>query len=82
MTLDRSALFAEIEDLIRRHSAEPDAAISAQTKITDLGVDSIDLMEIVFRLEETHGVAIDVEQLAGVETINDIVDFARNKITA
>ena len=82
MTITRDAMFHEIAQLIAQHSTQSDATLSEDSRFDALGVDSIDLMEIVFRLEEKHGVEIRVEGLAGRETLGDMVDFAVASVTA
>jgi acyl carrier protein len=82
MSVDRDVLLGQVSNLIRQHSLDPDADLSEVTKLDDLGVDSIDLMEIVFRLEEDHGHEINVAGLVGQETLGDIVDYAFKTLTA
>jgi len=82
MKTDRAKLNSQIHELIKQHAAKADAIITEETRLDELGVDSIDLMEIIFRLEEEYGVEISVEGLAGRETLGDIVDYAFKMITA
>lgn len=42
--------------------------------IEDLGAESIDVLALVFELEETFGGSIDDEALARIRTVGDIVD--------
>ena len=72
----RDDLQAEIYSLIQKYSTHEDLKLSDAAEVETLGVDSIDLMEIVFRLEETHGVEIDDLGMEGVKTLGDIVDLA------
>ena len=72
----RDDLRVEIYSLIQKYSTHEDLNLSDAAEVETLGVDSIDLMEIVFRLEETHGVEIDDLGMEGVKTLGDIVDLA------
>ncbi len=42
---------------------------------TDLGADSLDLVEILMSLEDEFGVSIPDEQIAEIKTVKQIVDF-------
>ncbi len=82
MTVTRDALFVEIGTLIEQHSIKSDISLSNETKLVELGVDSIDLMEIIFRLEEKHGVAIEPSGMKGRKTVGEVVDYAFQVIAA
>ncbi len=82
MSPTREALFVEIGELIKQHSEQSDIEFEDGIRIDDLGVDSIDLLEIVFRLEEAHGVAINPRGLQGRRTFGDIVDYAFETIAS
>ena len=41
----------------------------------DLGADSLDLFELVMSFEEEFGVEIPTEDLEGINTVQDIVDY-------
>ena len=45
----------------------------------DLGVDSLDLFELVMALEEEYGLEIPAEELSDVETVGDIIEYLKNK---
>lgn len=45
----------------------------------DLGADSLDLFELVMALEEEYGLEIPAEELSDVETVEDIIEYLKNK---
>ena len=45
----------------------------------DLGADSLDLFELVMALEEEFGVEIPSEDLESIATVNDVVEYLKNK---
>ena len=45
----------------------------------DLEADSLDLFELVMALEEEYGVEIPSEDLAKIATVNDIIEYRKNK---
>ena len=47
--------------------------------IDDLGADSLDLVELIMEMEEVFGVEIADEELEKIRTIQDAIDFLREK---
>lgn len=45
----------------------------------DLGADSLDLFELVMALEEEFGVEIPSEDLPSIVTVNDVVEYLKEK---
>lgn len=64
-------------DIIAKESSVERAAITPDAKLEDLGVESIELVEIVFTVEETFDIEVpyNANNAAGVtfETVNDVV---------
>lgn len=54
--------------------------ITAETSFKDdLGADSLDLFELVMALEEEFGLEIPSEELEGIETVGDVIEFMKEK---
>ena len=45
----------------------------------DLEADSLDLFELVMALEEEYGVEIPSEDLEKIATVNDLIEYLKNK---
>ena len=45
----------------------------------DLGADSLDLFELVMSLEEEYGVEIPSEDLEKLLTVQDVIDYLKDK---
>ncbi len=41
----------------------------------DLGIDSLDLFELVMNLENEYGVEFPAEELENLRTVGDVIDF-------
>ena len=41
----------------------------------DLGADSLDILELLMGIEDEYGITIPDEELAGFNTIQDVVDY-------
>ncbi|MBQ7972258.1 MAG: acyl carrier protein [Lachnospiraceae bacterium] len=54
--------------------------ITEETSIKDdLGVDSLDLLELIMAFESEYGVEIPPEDLEGVNTVGDIMEYISKK---
>jgi acyl carrier protein len=62
----------------RETSLDP-AALTSETVIRELGVDSLGMMNVMFGLEETTGVELQVEEMSEVITIGDLVHLIETK---
>lgn len=77
----------EIFDLIRGRLGEliehdPDE-ITLETRLEeDLEADSLDLVELAMALEEELSLEIPDEELEGIRTVGDAVDFVAERISA
>lgn len=65
----KEIILAQLPDL-----SEDDVTMDANF-ITDLGADSIDVVEMVMAFEEEFGVEIPEENLEGIKTVADVVNY-------
>ena len=77
--LDRNALL----DVFRRTAtevAEKDfLAVAEATRIADLGIDSLGMLEIIGSLERELRIHIPDESLAGVQTVKDLLNAVETR---
>lgn len=63
------------EILARQLRVSPDrVTMDAQIK-RDLGADSVDILQLLMRLEDDYGIVIPDQELAKFETVGDVVTF-------
>lgn len=75
----------EVNQLIRerlRGKVPADATIGPGTVLKDLGLSSLQLADIVFTLEERHGVEFDVSKAADVKTVGQMIELANEALPA
>ena len=46
----------------------------------DLGVDSLDLIELVFKIEETFDLEIPNAELPGINTVGDVITYVERRL--
>ena len=65
-----------IDDLeVEEQKIAPEALLKE-----DLGIDSLDFVDIVVIVEKKFGFKIKPEEMAGVKTLNDFCDYIEKKI--
>lgn len=75
-------IFKTMQDLIAEQFAIDADEISMDSSfVDDLGVDSVDLVELVMAMEEEFDIGeIDEEDLAGLKTVGDCVRYLNSKL--
>ena len=73
-----------MQDLIAEQFAIDAEEITMESSfVDDLGADSVDLVELVMAMEEEFDVGeIDEEDLAGLKTVGDCVQYLNHKINS
>ncbi|MDR2090290.1 MAG: acyl carrier protein [Clostridiales bacterium] len=69
-------MFEEIKEIIANQFKLDPATLSRETNIlTDIGADSLDLVDLLMKLEEKYGVTIKDSELEKLKTVGDIEDY-------
>lgn len=63
------------ELLVEKLGLDADKVTPASEIIKDLGADSLDLVEMLFALEEEFGVTVPEDKTESIVTVQDIVDI-------
>lgn len=80
-TMTREEMFKVFEKNLRatiERNAEkdPDMEITEATTMQDMGLDSLDTVELIMDVEETLDIEIDDEELKQCKTVSDLLDLA------
>ncbi len=71
-------MLSKVIDIIKEQLNIDDIEITEETSFKDdLGVDSLDLLELVMAFEEEYNIELDPEELEGIQTVGDIVEFIK-----
>ena len=71
-------MLEKIVDIIREQLSIDDIDINEDTSFKDdLGVDSLDLLELVMAFEEEYNIELNPEELEGISTVGDIMEFIK-----
>ncbi len=73
-------MFEEIKTLLAKKLNIPQEKITLESNIiSDLGADSLDIVEMLMTLDQEYGIEIPDEAAAEFKTVGDIVDFVEAK---
>lgn len=76
-------VFEKVKKIVSEQLGVEEAEVKPEASFTnDLGADSLDTVELVMALEEEFGVEIPDEAAEGIATVQDAVDFIKEKSAA
>jgi len=79
MAMSRDEIFQEVQEvLVDALGVDSDEVTALATLMGDLGAESIDFLDIVFRLEKAFGIKIPREELFPAESLMNNPDFVNN----
>ena len=79
MAMDRDEIIQQVQEvLIDALGVDDDEVTTEATLMGDLGAESIDFLDIVFRLEKAFGIKIPREELFPAENLMNNPDFVLN----
>ena len=70
-------LFDEVQKMLAKQLRIADVArIKPESAIQkDLGADSLDILQLLMKIEDSYGIVIPDEELSGLVTVQDVVVF-------
>ena len=81
MTMTKQEIREKVNDLvIDKLGVKPEEVLEESNLETDLGADSLDVMEIVIDAEKAFDVFISEEETEGIRTMGDIYQLVEEKV--
>ena len=80
-TFDMQDTFAKIVDILSSKLDIDKKTIEAESTFQDLGADSLDLLEIIMRLEEQFGIEINDEDAEKMNKMQEVVAYINERRT-
>jgi acyl carrier protein len=79
--LSREAVLDKVREHLSTELEIPVGEIVESTRLRDdLDADSLDLYELVMELEDTYEISVSEEEAAGIETVQQAVDFVAQRL--
>ena len=73
-------MFEKIKEIVAEQLSCNEDEITMDTNFKDdLGADSLDLSELVMALEEEYDVEIPSEDLTNINTVEDVINYLKDK---
>ena len=68
----------QIRDIVvEQLGVEPDKVQMNSSFTTDLGADSLDIVELVMKMEEAFDIVIPDKDAQGMETVQDVINYLK-----
>lgn len=72
-------MFEKIREIMLEYNDVPEESITPQTRfLADLAMNSLDIMDMVGRMEDEFDVSIETEDLNKIFTVQDLMDYLEN----
>lgn len=74
--MNNETMFPEVQRILAKQLRKEQSAITLESKIKDeLGADSLDILQLLMRIEDEYGIVIPDEKLANFVAVKDVVEF-------
>ena len=81
--MSQEEIFARVKKIVAEQlEVEHDQVVPQANFANDLGADSLDTVELVMALEEEFDIEIPDEAAEQIATVQAVVDYINNKVTA
>ena len=69
-------MFEKVQTILAKQLRKDPSLISMDSLIKkDLGADSLDILQLLMRIEDQYGIVIPDQELAKFETVGDVVKY-------
>ena len=72
--MTRDEIAEKVLSIIHEQKTIPEGALKSDTPLTDVGVDSLDALSVLFSIEESFNITIPDDKAKSVKTLDDIVN--------
>jgi acyl carrier protein len=79
--MDKTEIQEKLVEILTRHTSVDPSAVTPEKHLKfDLGLDSLDVAEMVYEMEEAFGIQIPDDSADRIQKISDTVDFIHQKM--
>jgi acyl carrier protein len=79
--MDKIEIQEKLVDILAKHLSIDRSAVTPEKHLKqDLGLDSLDVAEMVYEMEEAFGIDIPDDAAGSIEKLSDTVDFIHAKL--
>ncbi len=73
--MNKEEIFSHLKDFLVGEFEKNSELIDGDKGLADIGMDSLDAFDFFTMINEHYGIELDQQSVAGLKTINDVVDF-------
>jgi acyl carrier protein len=70
---------SEVIDAIKKASKKTDTEIINATSWTNLGLDSLDTVELIMQMEDTFNITVEDDDAEKLKNYNDLITYIKGK---
>jgi acyl carrier protein len=74
---DRTDTYNKVVDIVAQKLKVEKQVITPSSTLADLGADSLDMVEIIMKLEEQFGIEINDEEAEKLHNVDQVVDYVQ-----
>ena len=78
--MSRVEILQEMQLVIKEQMGKEDIVLTEETKLNDLGVDSIELMEFIINLEDEFSLEISDNTIDHMDKVSDLLDYLSEQL--
>ena len=78
--MSRVEILQEMQLVIQEQQDREDIVLTEATKLNDLGVDSIELMEFIINLEDEFSLEISDNTIDHMDKVSDLLDYLSEQL--
>lgn len=78
--MSRVEILQKMQLVIQEQMGKEDIVLAEETKLDDLGVDSIELMEFIINLEDEFALEISDDTIDHMVKVADLLDYLSEKL--
>ena len=78
--MSRVEILQKMELVIQQQLGREDIVLTEATKLDDLGVDSIELMEFIINLEDEFALEISDNTIDHMDKVSDLLDYLSEQL--
>ena len=76
------AVESDLLDIIAKEALVDRAALVKDATLEDLGIQSIDVISVLFEIEEKYGIVLEPEDFPKMTTLGEMSDYLLSRINA
>lgn len=72
----------ELFDVISKEALIDRATLKRDANLEDLGIASLDVISVLFEVEERYGIVVEAEELSDCKTLGELIDKLKDRAQA